>query len=329
MRLLGAMKRGDMPADVAARIVAETDLPEPLLELARTLRIGEPGGPVRTDLGTFLIRVDARKREKYQTFVEAKDTIRRRLRAARIAPEDKRAYYEAHRDDFRLPAPRRILDVLVSGGEADNLQSLRQIAAMADPAARAAAFDAALSERGLESVDAAALPPQTTDLIAALDPDAVSGLVSTGLGHFVVRVRAVEDPAYADLDDVAPEIGALLADREEASLALAGMRAERDQDIAAEAAQEKTLSLAYRRDFLRRLDSVSDAEATAWWQRNGATMLAAFGAGPEDIQGLLADQKPLSLEMLKRNVLDERLEKEIDARDRAEQIVVNEYLLDY
>ncbi|WP_295885758.1 peptidyl-prolyl cis-trans isomerase [uncultured Thiohalocapsa sp.] len=327
--VLKALADGATPAGIAGRTVTEADLPKPLLHLARSLKQGVFGGPVTTDLGTFLVRVDARRRQVYRPLAEVEDEIVRRLRAAKIPDDEKQAYYDAQRETFQLDAPVRVLDVLVSGGADDGLARLREVAAAATPAEREAIFDAILAERGVESVRGTDLPAAVAASAATLAPGQVSDVLTTDLGHFVVRLREVQDPAYARFGDVAEEIGARLADAAEEALALEALRAERDREIALEQARDRALAVAFERDFLRKLDNVSDGDARAWWQRNGRSMLAAFGANAADIDAALAEQPTMPMDMLKRNVLSERLDDAVDERRRAEQIQVYEYLLDY
>jgi hypothetical protein len=162
-----------------------------------------------------------------------------------------------------------------------------------------------------------------------MQPGAVSDVIGTDVGYFVVRLREVRDPAYAPFEAVAVDIGATLADRAEEALALEAVRAERDREIVLEQAEDKALAFAYKEHYQRDVDSVSDAEAEAWWKRNGGNMLAAFGVDASDIPQTLREQPGLSMEVIKRNVLLERLKHDIDQRRKRERIVVNDYLLDY
>jgi hypothetical protein len=282
-------------------------------------------------MGTFLLRVDERRRPaQYQTFAEAKETITRRLRSAKIASAEKQAYFDEHQEEFRLETPRYIVDALVSGGADDGLDVLREVAAMTDPAAQNSAFEAALSDRGFEAVAADGLPAALVEPISSLESGAVSDVATTGLGHFVFRLKTVEDPAFAKFDDVAIDIGALLADRAEEALQLEAVLAERDREIAIEAAHDQVLRVAFRRDFVGQIDKVSDEEAEEWWRSNGAKMMAAFGATPEAIKEVMADEERVpSMRMLKRNVLNGRMREAINERYRAEGIVVVEQMLNY
>jgi parvulin-like peptidyl-prolyl isomerase len=324
-----AQDRLTAEADLSPRVLSEADLPESLLAFARTLKQGLVAGPVTTDLGTFLLRVDARERQPYRPLAEVRDDIVRRLRASMVAEEEKRAHYAANREEYRLDAPLRVLDVLVSGGPDDGLERLRSVASVAEPTERVAAFESILAETGFESVPATQLPVPLAEIAAGMQPGAVSDVIGTDVGYFVVRLREVRDPAYAPFEAVAVDIGATLADRAEEALALEAVRAERDREIVLEQAEDKALAFAYKEHYQRDVDSVSDAEAEAWWKRNGGNMLAAFGVDASDIPQTLREQPGLSMEVIKRNVLLERLKHDIDQRRKRERIVVNDYLLDY
>jgi hypothetical protein len=129
---------------------------------------------------------------------------------------------------------------------------------------------------------------------------------------------------------VAIDIGALLADREEEALQLEAVRADRDREIAIEAAHDQVLRVAFHRDFVGQIDKVSDEEAEDWWRSNGANMMAAFGVKPEAIKEVMADEERVpSMRMLKRNVLSGRMREAINERYRAEGIVVIEQMLNY
>lgn len=326
-QILPRLRDGQRIEGIEEHAATEDDLPAKLRDVARTLKEGEYSEPVETDLGVFLIRPDKRERKKYQPFADVKDDVKRRLRAAKIAVADKRAYYDAHREDYRSEQPVRIVDIIVSGGEDDGLTLLDEVAGIADDAKRSAAFDSALKSRGFESVSIAFLPEACKIVASKLVPGKISQRISTDLGHFVLRFQKIVDPSYIAFEDVELDIWVLLADREAAALQELARLKERDREIDVEMAEERALALVYRQHFTTNPDAVSDREAEQWWQQNKVAFLEALGASVDDIPTDAADTDLLPTKIKKMNFLGKRLEQQVQDRYNTDGIVIYDHLL--
>jgi parvulin-like peptidyl-prolyl isomerase len=139
------------------------------------------------------------------------------LQAVAVSEEDVDAYYEAHRDEFRIPESVTLRQVLVPTlNEARDLR--RRL--LKDPRsfgslARSQSRSPEGAEGGLMGTfSRGQLPPELERAAFSLRPGATSGVIETPLGYHVLRVDARLEPRERSLEECRDEIRAQLIRRE-------------------------------------------------------------------------------------------------------------------
>jgi parvulin-like peptidyl-prolyl isomerase len=320
-KILARLKKGQGIGRVEERQVTGKDLPRELRVVARGLKEGEYSSPVKTSLGYYLVKVEERARQKYRPFDEVKEDIIKTIKAQTISGEAAGKYYDANRAKYRRPGPEYLVDIILSETLDQGEKILAELKEAPAGKKKAALFAKYQKDLGLWEVSAELLPVACKNIVRELKPGQLSPVIATHLGYFILRLSKIEDPAYLAFEDVKYEIKSLLSEQEAVQTK---QRHELQIKISLTSAEENALAVVYRRASLKRVDTVSEAEAEEWWQNNKEDFMAAVGMPGQEFR-LATPEKTLRFK--KRNVLLRRHMAMIEDLYIENGVVIYDHLL--
>jgi len=302
--LLARLREGLAPE--GEKEISGRDLPAELLEKARTLKQDEYGGPVQTSMGHYLIKVTERAIDRYLPFAEVKESIKKLMRGEQIPDSEAMKYYEGLKHEYRRPVPLYLVEVILAESSEEGGKIADELKKTLEEPQKGKLF-ARYQQDLKENISAERLPEQCQDEVRKLKPGEITPVLSTHLGYFIVRLNEIVDPSFVPFEEVKNEIKGALA---ETNIEEEVIETKRDVKIHLKTEREEALKTAFYRDFISRVDTISEEEAEKWWEENKKGFFAAMGMPVQENFVLVDKEKTLLFK--KSNTLLQRFKGIVD-----------------
>jgi parvulin-like peptidyl-prolyl isomerase len=318
---LDRINKGLSLQDLEERKVSGKELPAKLREAAQRIKEGEYSSPIKTLLGYYLVKVEERTRIKYKPPSTVKNDIKRMIKAEKISDEDAYDYYISHLRDYRKSTPDYFADIILAEtyDQAENIIIELEKAPIGE---HQNALFAHYQKDFKNPVSTEQLPAECQAAALQLDLYQLSPVVATHLGHFIFRLRKIEDPAYLPFEHVQLEIKSLLMHQVATQME---QKQKRAAQISITSLEDDSLAMMYYRDYLTKTDTVSDEEAEEWWQNNKDELFALMGIQGQGFK--ISSRTKQGMMYKKLNVLTQRHLSMIEDLYIENDVVIHEHLL--